>query len=150
MRSTYLLLLGAFAMHGAQAQDNPQAIQQWQSAHPSTLLISSERFNSLAGDEQELLGMEYIVYQDHIVLAQLEQYQSAKGIPASDRQPDAKDENALFIKRWLGNHPDVTLVSKAEFNAMDASKQQECQNNPSILLLKGETITMQDINQYGY
>lgn len=150
MRSAYLLLLGAFAMHGAQAQDNPQAIQQWQSTHPSTLLLSSERFNSLSDDEQELLGMDYIVYQDQIALAQLEQHQSAKGIPASNRQPDAKDENALFIKRWLGDHPDVIPVSKTEFNAMDVAKQQECQNNPSILLLKGEVITMQDINQYGY
>jgi hypothetical protein len=150
MRSAYLLLLGAFAMHGANAQDNRQAIQQWQSAHSSILLISSERFHSLSDAEQELLGMDYIVFQNELTLAQLEQHSSGKSSLPSAKQPDPKDENALSIKKWLAAHPDIMIVSKAEFDAMDAAKQQECHNNPSVLLLKGEIITMLDINQYGY
>jgi len=151
MSTTSLLLLGVcFISLATHAQNDSQAISQWQSGHPSTLLISADRYNTLSDNEQLLLGEDFIVYHDEITLAQLEQSARAKSNYTNSRQTeiDLHDDNASAVKQWLGEHPDVMIVRKSEYTAMDEAKQLECRTNSMILLLKGEQITAQDIYYY--
>lgn len=149
MRTTYLLLLAGFISCGLKAQNDRTAIQQWQSLHPTTLLISSERFYSLSETERQLLGNDYIVFQDEISLEQLKQHEAVKSGVASSKQPVSKDADAVAIKQWLGAHPDVKLVPRSYFDALNADKQQLYSENPYCLVLQGETLTVKDIELFG-
>jgi hypothetical protein len=146
--TTILLLLGVCCVSlRTHAQEDNSAIQQWQSTHSSTIIISSERYGMLSATEQELLGEDLLVYENQLTLAQLENYSPATSTYA-EILPDSENEQALFVKRWLVNHPDVTVVPKQEFTAMDDVKKLECTDNPLFLLLKGDKITAADIYYY--
>ena len=149
MLRTFLLLMSVTATTTLSAQETEKAIQTWQSLHPSTLLISAERYNALTSNEQQLLGTDILVFQEKITLAQLEQYDAVKSV--SGAAGGVKDEDAALVKDWKGQHPDVTIIRASEFADMDALKQQECLDNPvNILVLEGEYLTAKDIARYNY
>jgi hypothetical protein len=145
---SYSLLFMLFPAAVTWSQDET-AIQQWQSQHPATLLISSHRFQQLSTEEQALLGTDVIVFNDKITLAQLEQY-SAEKSGAAGQAPDIdKDEKAQFIKDWLGSHQEVLIVKQSEFQAMTPEQQQNMIDFHA-LVLTGETITQEDLLHYQY
>lgn len=145
---SYSLLFMLLPTAMAWSQDE-KAIQQWQSQHPTTLLISSERFAQLSADEQELLGTDLIVFNDKITLEQLEQYSAAKSGASGQAPQQDKDETAQFIKDWLGAHQEVLIVRQSEFQAMTPEQQQKMIDFRA-LILTGETITQNDLLQYQY
>lgn len=150
MSKTSLLLFSLFAATTLSAQETEKAIQTWQSLHPTTLLISADRYNSLSPEDKALIGTDIIVFQEKITLDQLEQYDAVKST-VSGSLVNAKEEDAGLIKDWLGINRDVMIVRASEFTAMDSAKQQECLNNPAtILVLEGEYLTVKDIARYNY
>lgn len=147
--STYLLLLAGFIPCGLKAQDERTAIQQWQSLHPTTLLISSERFNSMSEDERALLGNNYIVFQEKITIAQLQQYdaEKEKTTGVAQKQPLAKDEDLQFIKNWRATHREVRIVPHSKYITLNEVRLQQVQSS-EFIILEGETITVKDIEHY--
>jgi hypothetical protein len=130
------------------AQSDGQAIQQWQSLHPHTLLVSSARYQQLSNDELQLLGEDYVLFDGSISLDQLQQYDAVTAGTSADDRPIPKKEDNLYFKLWLADHPDVMIIQQTVFQAMDEAKQQECFNNPTILVLQGETLTLTDLYNY--
>lgn len=126
------------------------AIQQWQSAHPTTLLISAARYASFSDEEKVLLGTDYILFENKVTLDLLQQYEQAKNAEMSEKEP-AKEEDQQMIKDWLGTHQDVRIVSRSSYVAFSPERQQYCLDRPlEILILQGETITVKDIESYGH
>lgn len=150
MKITYLLLLAGFISCGLNAQEDRAAIQQWQSSHPTTFVISSERFDQLSETERQLLGDDYIVFQGKITLEQLQQYEAVKSGVASSKQPITKDADPAVIKQWLGTHPDVKLLPRSHFESLDTDQQLLYSENPLCIVLLGETLTVKDIELYGH
>jgi hypothetical protein len=147
MKVAYILL-PFLVSGGLYAQSDRQAIQQWQSLHPHTLLVSSERFHQLSDQELQLLGEDYVLFEGSVSLDQLQQYDAiAASTSASDR-PIAKKEDNFYVKLWLADHSDVMIIQQSVFQAMDEAKQQECFNNPTILVLQGEILTLTDLYNY--
>lgn len=143
----FLLLIGVSITPALLAQNDRQAIQQWQSSHPATILISAERYNGLSQQEQQLLGSDVIVFQEKITLAQLEQYDVAKnGALAS--KPAAKDEEPELVKQWLGMHPDVKIIPRSLYDSLP-DEQRLAYDQPYCMILQGETITAKDIELFG-
>ena len=145
MKSIYLLLFGALNATVACAQNDQQAIQQWQSAHPTTLFISAERFNALSSQEQELLGSDLIIYQDKISLALIEQHEALVKSDNDQSQKPTKTEDLTIIKNWTANNPDVKIVPRSVFNAAEQDRQQVYSENTNCLILEGEWLTVKDI-----
>ena len=146
MRSL-LLLLTVFTATTLSAQENENAIRQWQSLHPTTLLISAERYNSLSTEEQQLLGSDVVVFQEKITLEQLEQYAAEKGIAAGPKQTIAKDADLAAIKEWRGKHRDVQLVPQSKYVTLSDTRLQQV-HSAGYIVLEGETITLKDIEAY--
>lgn len=145
---SYSLLFTLLPTAVTWSQDE-QAIQQWQSQHPTTLLISSERFAQLSADERALLGEDLIVFNDRITLAQLTQYSTEKSGASGEAPETDKDENAQFIKDWLGAHQEVLIVKQSEFQAMTPEQQQNMIDFQA-LILAGETVTRNDLLLYQF
>jgi hypothetical protein len=146
MKTTLLLLTG-FLSGGLNAQNDQVAIGQWQSLHPTTLLISSERFNLLSEAERALLGNDYVVFEERISLEQLRQYDAVKNSVAGEA-PATKEEDAAAIKQWKGTHQDIKLVPRSYFESLDAEKQLLYTEDPYCLVLLGETLTVKDIELF--
>jgi hypothetical protein len=148
MRTFYLLLLGACYASGLRAQDERLAIQQWQSQHPTTLLIASDRYNSLSDQERTALGTDYILFQDKITLQQLQQSDAALKSIQTGKNNATKDADLAFIKQWLGANQDVKLVPHSIFAAFSPEEQTPYLENSRCMILYGETLTVKDIELF--
>lgn len=142
-----LLLLTVFSAATLSAQEDEKAIQQWQSLHPSTVLISAERYNSLTAEEQQLLGNDIIVFQEVITLDQLNAYQVEKGLETSTGNPAGKTEDADAIKNWIATHPDVRIIPQSRYAALSDIRLQQA-NTAECIVLEGEVLTLKDIQHY--
>ena len=120
MKWNYLLLFGAINS-AAIAQDEQQAIQQWQSSHPTTLFISSDWYSSLSEKEQQLLGSNVLIYQDKITLTVIEQHDAQLKSTAGNSIKPAKEEDLVIIISWLAYNSDVKLLPRSLFDATDAA-----------------------------
>ena len=144
MKWIYLLLFGAINS-AAIAQDEQQAIQQWQSSHPTTLFVSSERYSSLSEKEQQLLGSNVLIYNDNITLAAIEQHDAQSKSTPNDSNKPGKAEDLAIVKNWLAFNSDVKLLPRSQFDAADATRQQAYLDNPRCLILLGEQLTAKDV-----
>ncbi len=125
------------------------AIQQWQSSHPTTLLISAARYADFTDEEKALIGTDYILYENKVTLELLEQSEQAKSTEMSAKKP-AKQEDLQLIKDWLGTHQGVKIIRQSAYVALSPERQQYCVERPlEILVLEGESITRKDIERYG-
>ncbi len=125
------------------------AIRQWQSSHPTTLLISTARYASFSEEEKALIGTDYILFEDKVTLELLEQYEQAKSGGMSAKKP-VKEADQQVIKDWLGTHQGVKIIPQSTFAAFVPERQQYCLERPlEILILEGESITLKDIEGYG-
>jgi hypothetical protein len=129
------------------AQVDENAIRKWQSLHPTTLLISAERYNSLSTEEQQLLGTDVIVFQEKITLSQLEQYDAEKSISVGPKETAAKDEDLRIIKEWRGKHRDVQLIPHSKYVTLTEVRLQQV-HSAGYIVLEGEEITVKDIDAY--
>ncbi|MDH4471844.1 MAG: hypothetical protein QE487_04505 [Fluviicola sp.] len=148
MKSIYLLLFSALNVSVVCAQNDQQAIQQWQSAHPTTLFISAERYNALSSEEQHLLGSDLIVYQDKISLALIEQHEALAKAENDQSQKPTKTEDLAIIKNWKATNPDVKIVPRSMFDTIEAERQQFYLEDSNCLILAGEWLTVKDIQLF--
>jgi hypothetical protein len=142
------VLLPFLVQGGLYAQSDQQEIQQWQSLHPHTLLISSERFHQLSDRELRLLGDDYVLFNGAVSLNQLRQYDASMTSVSANDDRILEKESSFYIKLWLAEHPDVMIIRQSVYESMDDTKQQECLNNPTILVLQGEVLTLADLDNY--
>ena len=150
MRATSIIVLAILTSFGLKAQNNDRnAIRQWQSLHPTTLLISSERYNSLSPEEQKLLGTDLIVFQEKITLEQLQQYdaEKEKNLAVAQKPPVARDEDRKIVKDWLGQHRDVTVIPQSKYITLNEFRLQQVQS-AAYIVLEGEFLTVRDIESY--
>lgn len=148
MKCIYLLLFVALNASSVSAQTDQQAIQQWQSAHPTTLFISAERYNSLSTQEQQLLGSDLIIYQDKISLAVIEQYEATTKSTNDQSNKPSKTEDLEIIKNWSANNPDVKIVKRSYFDSIPANQQQAYLDDANCMILEGEWLTAKDIESF--
>ena len=148
MKCIYLLLFGVLNASAVCAQTDQQAIQQWQSAHPTTLFISAERYHSLSTQEQQMLGSDLIIYQDKISLAVIEQYEAATKSTNDQSNKPSKTEDLEIIKNWSANNPGVKIVKRSYFDSIPANQQQAYLDDANCMILDGEWLTVKDIESF--
>jgi len=146
MIKTTLLLTTFMSCMNVFSQEE-SAIQKWQSAHPTTLIISSERYASFSDEEKALIGTDYILFDDKVTLELLEKSVQSKSV---EMATTIRDKDQQIIKEWVGTHQEVKIVRRSAFDAFAPERQQYCLERPlEILILEGESITVKDIENYG-
>lgn len=147
MRGYLLLLCGSLLAGISHAQSERQAIQQWQSRHPNTQLISEQRYASLSDEERSLLGKDILLYKDKITLTKLEEYDLAEKANQSS-QLEIKQEDKVILKNWLAENSDVKLIPRSYYNSLEDSRKVFYDQNSRCLILEGESLTLKDIEQF--
>ncbi len=149
MKKQLLLLTAVISCSSIYAQEDA-AIQQWQSNHPTTLLISASRYASFSDEEKALIGTDYILFENKVTLELLEQFDQQKGLNQDAVEP-LKEGDADMIKNWMSSHREVKIVRQSAYIAFAPERQQYCIDHPlEILVLDGESITIKDIERYGH
>lgn len=147
MKRALLRLLPAFMLCMNVFSQEEAAIQKWQSAHPTTLLISAERYAGFTEEEKALIGTDFILFQDKVTIELLQKSEQSK---STGNIATLKEQDEQIIKDWLGSHQQVKIVKRSSFDAFAPERQQYCLERPlEILILEGETITVKDIESYG-
>jgi len=145
MKNLYLLLPAIVFSQYSYSQ-NEDAIRQWQLAHPSTQLISSSRFSSLTDADKALLGTDYIVYREKVTIELLEA--SEAGVKSLNTSEEIiREDESDFIKIWLAEHSDIKILSRSQYTSFSPEEQQLYIENHA-LILQGEKLTLQDIQNY--
>jgi|GEM_PF-6173200 len=117
-------------------------IQQWQSAHPATQLITTERYTTLSEEEKQLLGTNYILFTGTVTMAQL-----LEATPADQPFSPANPEEAQFIKDWIAAHPEVQIIPKSHYLRANEEERSEFEQ-ANAMILEGETVTLNDVINY--
>ncbi len=135
----FICFFGFISLGSAQSLND---IQQWQSRNPDKILMKQDVFNQLSKGKQEKIS-ERVVFIENLTQEFLASTYKSDSSPLSDM------EEQTFIKEWLAQHPDIKIVNRSVFIAAD-SQQQENYLNLNCLILKGEEITVEDIENYSH
>ena len=131
------------------AQDAPDLIKMWQASYPHVELVSQQTYQSFSEKEREILSsVPHIVFQDAISVDEINAYATDNGLLTIDYHTKEKSEENIIAKEWLKNHPEVKVVKRSDFNRMDTTQQEEIRSNISIMVLIGESISIEDINHF--
>ena len=142
IRSFYFTCSFLFIATGLNAQTN--SIHQWIEAHPSVLFVESADASPEFLENLDLNGVDYIIYQEEILESDISTFESK----TKPLDIEALDESeATQIKMWLAEHRDVKIVKHSDFKQLNDTKQALYQSI-NALILNGETITIEDINEY--
>jgi len=125
-----------------QTSDN---LSSWASQHPDVYLISFENYNLLSQEMKDKLGTNILVYNGSLTMEAIESFEQTKSIP--NEKPSTEVADGQEIKNWLGQHPDVKIVSRSVYSSSDATAQQAYVEYGALILI-GETITLEDIHNY--
>ena len=147
----HILLLGVlcfqYATTTAFGQQN-SSIAQWISAHPSVHIFSEKNYERLDEEFKTKLKGKVVVYQDQLTLDLLNAYDPLeKTDEVSTGTYTKEDPDASVIKEWLGLHPGIKILKQSEFQALTEERQELYQSIEALILI-GETITIQDIQNY--
>lgn len=146
MKTMLLLLFGFIGMKSTFAQSD-LAIQQWQNAHPSVLLISSETYANMDGETKKSIEGKAIIFSGEITIQDLNNAMQSEKSGEIEANGSSIESERDMIKVWLGTHTDVKIIRNSEFLSAEQIVQSAYLNDHA-LILNGEFITVEDILKY--
>lgn len=123
----------------------------FQQQNPEIVFISQDNFNLLTSEEIQLLGKNYILFENAIEKSFFSTISvSNKNTPTTVKSSNrSSSEDDLQIKEWKRKHIDVKIIKRSVFDNSTIEYQTIYLNNHCLILL-GESITLQDILLYPY
>lgn len=141
-----LILLGFVFMQNVQAQD--LNIAEWQKTHPEVIFIEQSTYNSFSEEQLNKLNDNIIIFNTEIEADDIKSYLTKK---SSKLHPNAafdySDQNAEFIKQWIGQNKHITTISLQDYNALPMVERAKLNENDA-LVFDGEFLTLNDIEGY--
>lgn len=138
-----LLVLISYCLHSQE-----DSIEDWQQVHPNILFFEAQDFALLSSDQQSKLGENIIVFDTKITWKDITSFE-LRTMP-SDSEMRAKNPDSYIgstVKFWLADHPEVKIIPRSYYDALDVDQQAVYQNT-NALILDGEHITLEDIQRY--
>ena len=148
MRKYTLLLFVLFVQVTNQliAQQDLQ-IQEWVSKHPSVLIFSETNYQQLQPELKSKIQDRVVVFKGELKYEDLQSFEHSNKSNLISSQTMKSEEEAQLIKNWLAFHPDIKIITRSEFQAMDEDRREIYQSAGSLILI-GEYITAEDIANY--
>lgn len=135
----FICFFGFISLGSAQTSTE---IQFWQSKNPDKILMKQSVFNQLTLEKQEKISNK-VVFLENLTQEFLSSVNKSASSPLTGIEEEA------FIKEWLALHPEIKIVNRSVFMTAD-SQQQEAYLNLNCMILKGEEITVEDIENYSH
>lgn len=125
----------------------------FQKLHPEVSFISKDRYLLFSNEEIDLLKNNYVLFDNNIQESDLIEFEGRTGIKpkstGATNQTEMSDEQTIYVKIWLANHPQVKIVKHSEYEALSEADKIVYVNNHCMILI-GEVVTITDIDLYPY
>lgn len=122
-------------------------VEQFQLEHPYVLFIDQRNTGQFT-EAFLTANAPYIVYfTDSIKVSDLPEMPELKSVHAPPADPTLQQDGLQAIKDWVGEHQDIQILTRSEYNQMDPVQQQSYVEEHA-LILAGEHITLNDIQSY--
>lgn len=150
-RNLLVYCLFTFSYCAFSQQETVGPISSWINEHPDVILIEENNLQNFSKEELAKLSGNYIVFSNELQEQDILKYDPAfseKNL--YNKEPHAVKEvvtNEDHVKNWLAKRPHVKIVTQSEFLAEPSHIQREYADN-KCLILRGEHVTIEDINNY--
>ena len=124
------------------------AMGKWQQQHPEVECISYETFNALSEKERaQLSKVPLLLFFGELNENDINLFAAKHGLKGV--KPAQSPEAEREVKEWLVNHREVKIVKRSEFLKETENVQEELLKCSHCLVLKGEVVTLDDVQLFG-
>lgn len=159
---TVLALLGGSSFAVAQQNNEAALLKQWLSTHSHVKLVSKAEYQAMNVVDKARLDAtpEKLIYMgSQLSWAEAQNYQPtpltqsyevllAAHIQAEQQAKMMTEQEAIEVKQWVANHPEVKILSMAEFQSASTSRRAEMMALRFKIIYAGNQLTMADIKAY--
>jgi hypothetical protein len=142
----YLLIFLSAGIFSVVCHAQQNEIADWQKKHPTVLFVEQSDYTIEFQQQLAPLNREVIVYQGEITMEDINSYAAAHQEKSTIFSVE-REEDLEAIKIWLSEHPDLKIVARSVFLAQ-LQKEQDFLIGSDAMILQGEKITLQDIENY--
>ncbi len=142
----YLLIFLSAGIFSVVCHAQQNEIADWQKKHPTVLFVEQSDYTTEFQQQLASLNREVIVYQGEITMEDINSYTTVHQEKSTIFNAE-REEDLEAIKIWLSQNHGLKIVPKSLFN----TQTQEEQNfliQSGAMILQGEKITLQDIENY--
>jgi hypothetical protein len=128
------------------SQNNTQIVT-WQKQHPEIDFIREANFQQLSKAEKSLLLENgCIIFESHITEEIINSYAASHGLKGIVAEKSSAED--LIVQTWLKTNPSVKIVTRSEFDRESQNVQEELMKCGTCLILSGDELTAEDIENY--
>jgi hypothetical protein len=143
--------LFAFSYCTFSQQETLSEVSVWINEHPDIIFIEENNLQNFSKEELAKFSGKYIVFNNEIHEQDILKYDPAyldktldnKEPHSSKKEVTTQDQ----VKMWLDKNAHVKIVKRSEYLAESSAVQTEYIGN-KCLILRGERITIEDVNNY--
>ena len=93
-----------------------------------------------------MLGTDILLFDGELTMGDIEKYEAAKMQTIVSKIQYAENFTGE-LKSWVFEHPDVKIIRRSRYNSLSTA-QQEKHEQAGTLVLKGEVLTLKDVQYY--
>ncbi len=142
----FILLLFSTGVLSIGCYSQQSEIADWQKKHPHVLFVEQGDYTPEFKAQLDAFNREVIVYDNEITMDVIEAYASQTYEKTTLYSTERINE-AYEIKVWLSQHPDLKIVPRSLFSEQ-SEKDRDFLIDSGVMVLNGEKITLQDIENY--
>lgn len=124
-----------------------KTVQQFQQEHPHILFIDQRNTGRFSEAFLAANASSIVYFTDSIRVSDLPDLPEPKSAQAPPPDPALQQDGLQAIKDWVGEHQEIEIIPRSEFDQMDAVTRQSYLDEHA-LILGGEYITLNDIQSY--
>lgn len=142
----YLLIFLSAGIFSVVCHAQQNEIADWQKKHPTVLFVEQSDYTTEFQQQLASLNREVIVYQGEITMEDINSYTTVHQEKSTIFNAE-REEDLEAIKIWLSQNQGLKIVPKSMFNG-HAEEEQNFLIQSGAMILQGEKITLQDIENY--
>ena len=123
----------------------------WIQEHPDVIFIEENNLKNFSSEELSVFSGKYIVFSEEISMQDILKYDPFYFDKAGQvNSTEITEKNGTDpVKEWMAKNPHVKVVTRSQYLAESSDIQREYAEK-KCLILAGEKITPEDINNYQY
>ena len=124
-----------------------ESVETWQKNHPEVLFFDEAVYNALTEEQQNRIGKNIILYTQEITLKDIQQFELNNSAAVKSTSIAIEQSNSEEIKYWIAMNSEVKIIKQSYYSSLTPADQLNYIQT-GALVLEGELITLNDINNY--
>lgn len=121
-------------------------VGDWQKKHPTVIFVQEQDYTTELAEQFNAKNIQVLVYAEEITMKLIDAYTSDLAQQTNSALIERSDDGSQ-IKVWLAENQGLKIVPRSMFEAQN-EEQQLLLTNSDAMILSGEKLTLQDIENY--